>query len=656
MDKLIKILTKKVDERSEKEVKYLVDHAEELTVEQKTQLENEGNEVVEEIVFKGEDKLLDVNKDVDAKVIYKEFSVEVKEVGDHLQAIVNSGLEDRHGEILDMKGLDIKRYMTNPVLAYSHDYEKMSVGRTDKITKTRDGQLVADFKFATDIDGYDTPKILDQLYRKKYQFAFSIGFIPGEMKGNTYTRSEMIEFSPVLIGADARALLKKLEVEKKVLDKTIIRKYTKDNMNLEELLAKEIKSLTIGEIKFLKENVDNMTPTQVEGLKSVLEEKKEVAPNAEVEAKLKELQSQIEEMKANEKTIVKNIAPQYDVKKFQDAEGNVSPQMKFLLYAQGLQNKDFSKYREVVGKDMMNTSGDGVVLPPQEFVTEIIRLEAEVGVARKYATVRKMASGAGIKYLLGADDVEIFDTAESGVKQSTKLSYNYQTLLWRKFAGILPITDELTEDSAIDLWNDATQRFARAYTVREDQLVFTETAVGGATKDGILNVSGTKIVPVASLAAITYDDFVDMILGVPSMSAANGKFWLNREMLGVAMKLKDEDNRPLWLAGVSGGTPATILGKPYIEVEVMPNKIQAESGDGIIAFGDLKYSTLAERTDLNIKIFDTGSVGDPDEIDQEASQINLLTQDGQAMRCVKRMNAICRFPAAFSVMQLESGS
>jgi HK97 family phage major capsid protein len=305
----------------------------------------------------------------------------------------------------------------------------------------------------------------------------------------------------------------------------------------------------------------------------------------------------------------------------------------------------------------MNTGSDGVLLPPQEFVTEILRLEETVGVARQFATLRTMTSGSGIKYLLGADDVEIFDTAEGGKKKSTKLSFNYQTLLWRKFAGILPITDELTEDSAIDLWNEATKRFARAYTVREDQLVFTEVANGGNTKAGIVNVAGTKVVTVDSISTVTYDDFVDMMYGVPSMSGKTGRWFLNRKAVKIAMKLKDENKNPMWMAAVAGGNPATILGAPYTETEVLQDPDQADPGDAIIVFGDLRYSTLAERTDLKIKIFDTGSVGDPDDSDQDdLTDINLLTDDGQAMRCVKRMNAICRFPAAFAVMKIKVGS
>ena len=163
MNEIIRILSLPTEQRTVADLDYLIEHTDELTEEQRKQLNDEK-----------------VHEDMQVKVdneekVFLRYDVEIKENSDGtLRAIVNSGKEDRHGEILDIKGLDVKEYMKNPILANGHDYSKPSVGRTEKLTKTREGQLIADFKFATDIDGYDEPKILDQLYRKKYQFAFSM--------------------------------------------------------------------------------------------------------------------------------------------------------------------------------------------------------------------------------------------------------------------------------------------------------------------------------------------------------------------------------------------------------------------------------------------------------------------------------------------------
>lgn len=669
MKELERILGLPKEDRTQADLDYLELHKDELTPEQTKQLEDEA-------------KPVDTNplkKNIGKKVIEK-FETVIEELEDGLlRAIVNSGKEDRHGEVLEMDGLDTKSYMKNPILANAHDYSKPSVGVTKRLMK-KDGQLVADFKFATDVDHYDEPKILDGLYRKGYQFAFSIGFIPHEVEGNRYTKSTMVEFSPVLIPADGNALLL---AKQKGLDKEILEAYNYSSMNeIQKILAKVekdgIDSLTVAEIKYLNEHQDDLTPNQVKELSSVLktaEPEKDETKEA-IKALTDKLEATAKELDEVKKSTVekKDINGMHDVnintggshkmfgntkvsKNFITDKGEVAKEIKFLYYVKGLQSGNFQAYRDVIGKDAMNTSDDSVLLPPFEFITEVQRLEEEVGVAQRYATVRRSSKGAGIKYVLGDDDLAIFDTAESGVKTSTKLTYAQKLLAWRKFAGILPITDELTEDSGIDLWADAVSRFARAYARKADELVFTNAADTGVQNFGIVAESGTNIVSAGgtTFASIDYTDLVNMIYGVPSASAANGKFFFNREMLGVLAKLKDEENRPLFIPNMASGVPGTILGKPYVETEVMPGLSDEESGLAVAVFGDLKYSTLGERTDLQIKIFDTGSVGDPDDEDQ-SDQINLLTQDVQAMRAVKRMNAVVRFPAAFSVLKLQTGS
>jgi HK97 family phage major capsid protein/HK97 family phage prohead protease len=660
MDELKKILAKKVDERTAAELQYLELHKQELSTDQLQQLQDEKSTVVK--LENAEKKELD-------------GIFETKDLGDgEVQAIVASDSVDRHGEIIDIAGLSVKKYMDNPVVQWAHDYDKPPIAQATKVWKSG-GKLMAKMKFALEENPF--AKQVYDLIKGGFLNAVSIGFIPLEMDGNTFTKSEMVEFSVVPVPANSEALI---TARKLGLDTSILKSYNVVMYKLEEILAKAVADLTIGEIKFLKENVEKLTQAQAKKYASVLKEEtqeteeekvareakekeeadKVAADKAEAEKvaagqgetaeALKKLQAEVEALKSADPIAFRNFSIQAGKK------GDVSKEMKFLLYARGVKSGNFSEYLQVVGKDAMNTTDDGVVLPPAEFVTEITRLEESFGVGRRFATVRRSASGNGIKFLLGDDDVSIYDTAESGVKKSTKLSYDSQTLLWRKFAAILPITDELNEDSAIDLWTDATNRFARAYARQEDQLIFTESDDTGPKNKGITTVAGTNLVEIANLAALNFEKLVDMIFGVPSASGDNGRFFLNRTFLGEVMKMKDQNDRPLWLPGVASGAPATILNRPYELTEVLNKVEDADPGEAIMVYGDLKFVTLGERNTLSVKMFDTGIVGDPDEEDQDTNTINLMTQDAQAMRVVKRMNAIVRFPAAFSVLKLESGS
>ena len=584
------------------------------------------------------------------QTIYKIFNATVKDLGEgKLEAIVSTNDIDRSGEVVDIEGIDIKNYEKNPVVMWAHDYSKPPLAKTLSLTKEKIGKkmvMKTVMEFATSIS--DLAREVYNLYKGGFMNAFSIGFIPLEMEGNTYTKSELLEYSAVPIPANPNALLL---AKAKGIDTDILDCYIRSMKNIKQILEKEVGDLTLNEVEVLKSSVSELTDEQKEKFAEVLVEKDagediltkmDEKLNSFKDELKKELDPVIvKDIKGSEKEINKTIA---DTKEYSKEE-------LFKMYVVGLSQGDLTKY-----KSAMNTDEDSALLPPGEFVAEVERLEEELGVARKFANVRRSTKST-LSFLLGDDDLEVFDTDEAGTKTSTKNSYEKITLLWRKFAGILPITDELEEESAIDLWNDAVNRFARAFAKKEDQLVFTETSNVSPKNHGIMNVAGTNVVELSgdSMEDLSYDDIVDMVWGVPTPSSKNGRFWLNKDVLAIIQKIKDEEKRPIWQRAMADGTPSTILGKPYELVDVLPGIADDAADKKFMAFGDLKYVTLGERTGMNIQIFDSGIVGDPDE-DPQGNDLNLITQDMKAMRAVKRMNAKVRFPAAFSVAKTSASA
>jgi HK97 family phage major capsid protein len=599
------------------------------------------------------------------KVVRMEFSVEkVKELSNGLlRAVISSETEDRHGEKINMQGMDLKKYMTNPIMAPFHQYDAVSVGRTHKLTKTKDGKLIADFEFATDIEGYQLPKILDQAYRKMYQFAFSIGFIPKDVDGNEYTKAEMIEFSPVLIGANDEALLLSFAKAKGLLpaDNSSTGEQPKKGakmLKLKEILAKIAsgEALTDEEKAFLVEKQAELTEGQVAlcveaGHLEAKDADEEDADDADdADDSTAELEKTVKSLTKSVNAIAKSMTKVVARKDIntgagKSTNGDLSKEEKLKLYYKGLVNGDFSEYME---KSAMNTSDDSQILPPEEFIAEVSRLEEEYGVAARYARVRRTTRPTmrGIKG--GTSDVEFVETAEGIVKPSQAVSYLPYELTFRKFAAIVPVTDELLEDSAIDLWNDLTGRFARAAAKKEDQLVFTDATTG------ILNTSGTAEIEVGgdSFLDITADDLNEMMYAVPTPSRERGRFYLNPSILGVIQRLKDLDGRYIWRPGVDGGAEATIWGKPYSLTEILPDTSEDEAGAGFVVFGDLQNTDLGIRVPMQLKFFDAGVVGDPDDGDD----LNLITQDIQAVRARVRMNAVHKHANAYSVLVTTNGS
>ena len=135
-----------------------------------------------------------------------------QDTGTFKQIISTEGV-DRSGEIVIQNGLDIKRYLTNPIVLWAHDYYKLPVGMTTKIY-LEDGKWVAEGKFAPE-EANPFAQQVRKLYEGKFINTASIGFIVKKMDGNKITESELLEWSfvPVPANSEALSLAKKLNFD-----------------------------------------------------------------------------------------------------------------------------------------------------------------------------------------------------------------------------------------------------------------------------------------------------------------------------------------------------------------------------------------------------------------------------------------------------------
>lgn len=565
-----------------------------------------------------------------------------KDLGEGIiEAVVASESEDRHGEVLELKGLDTSKYMKNPVVLWAHDYSQPPIGKTLTLKK-KDGKLIAKVKFAIDEDSF-AHKIY-KLYKGGYMKAFSIGFIPKEIDDNRYTKAEMIEHSSVPIPANSEALA--LAISKGIITKKDISKLNAERqegfeMSDEKDIVQEEKDEKLVEVETPVEE----QPIEEEPKEEVKEEPVEEQDD-EVKEELKSLKASLDKITSSlESNIMrKNVNFSPSVK----FSGEVSKEEKTKLWFKGLVTNNYNDYHNVVGKQAMTTDDNGAIIPPEEFIAEVSRLEEEYGVASRYVNLRRTTNNS-LRGIKGGDDLNLVKTSELGVKSKQETSYEQFTLTHLEYTGIVPVSDTLLEDSAIDLWSDLTNRFARANAIRQDQLVFTENDTDDDVY-GILNATGTAQVSVSSLTedVAIADALNEMMYEVPTPSMSNGRFYLHRSLLGLVQRLKDSQNRYIWQPGIDGGASGTIWGMPYSLTEVLPSINEIEDGDPFLIFGDLRNTILSVRVPMQTQFFNTGVITDA----SGKVLLNLMQQDAQAIRARVRMNQVHVHPEAYSVLVL----
>jgi HK97 family phage major capsid protein len=290
----------------------------------------------------------------------------------------------------------------------------------------------------------------------------------------------------------------------------------------------------------------------------------------------------------------------------------------------------------------MNETTDadgGYLVPPADFIADVVRLEEEYGVAARNAKLYTTRSNA-VTLNKKSSSVTMYKVGEAAAKTGTKMGFGQETITLEKYAAIAATTDELIQDSPVNAYNELVRDFARENARIQDTLVFTDATTG------IVHQSGVNIVSIGSaLSSLTFDHLNQAVFNVPTPSMRNGKFYFNRTILGTLQRIKDLENNYIWKPGPDGPVSGTIWNYPYELVEVMNDVSDDGNNKPFIVFGDLQYTYLIQKSGLQFTQLTEGTVHDAD-----GNAINLAEQDMTALRAVQRMNAKTFIPAAYSVI------
>lgn len=121
-------------------------------------------------------------------------------------AIASTDSVDRMGEVINQDGWDLGNFKNNPVLLWAHDDRIPRIGtaknlRIDKANGKSALMFEPVFNEATELS-----RAIKQIFETDGG-TFSVGFMPLEMDGNTYTKAELLEISAVNVPANQDAMM-----------------------------------------------------------------------------------------------------------------------------------------------------------------------------------------------------------------------------------------------------------------------------------------------------------------------------------------------------------------------------------------------------------------------------------------------------------------
>lgn len=246
-----------------------------------------------------------------------------------------------------------------------------------------------------------------------------------------------------------------------------------------------------------------------------------------------------------------------------------------------------------------------------EFRSELIQDVANIAVMRPLVRVVPMSKDV-LKIPTLTSKPKVYWTAENTAKTTSTAAFSQATLTAFKLAAILYASDELIEDSGdIDVVDLIISLFAESISNEEDTAL---TNGNGTTRP--TGITTATVGSVNCSGALDFDDIIELEYLLPAKYAKNARFMANRYNIKTMRKLKDSQNRYLWMDNPAPGQPSTFHG--YLVTE------NNDLSDNDIFFGDFfKAYWLGDRKRMTIKITQ----------DSETA----FTQDKTAIRVVERI-------------------
>ena len=240
------------------------------------------------------------------------------------------------------------------------------------------------------------------------------------------------------------------------------------------------------------------------------------------------------------------------------------------------------------------TDTAGGFLVPEGFRNKMVETMKAFGGVAQYAETITTSTGNDLPWLTLDDtgnEGEILGENEQVGEQDVK--FGGRKLKAHIFSSKMvkwPLA--LLQDAIVDVDSLMSRKLGERIGRRQARAWLTGSGVD--EPEGLLtNAAVGKTGANGQTTSIIYDDLVDLEHSIdPAYRTSNTRYILGDGMLKVIRKLKDGDNRPLWLPVPTVGMPATINGQPYSIDNSMP---APGASNKTLIFGDIRAAYVIRR-------------------------------------------------------------
>lgn len=286
--------------------------------------------------------------------------------------------------------------------------------------------------------------------------------------------------------------------------------------------------------------------------------------------------------------------------------------------------------------DIIERGDTGNLIPP-EYVAEVIKSAKESSVVLQNA--RRLRDMERKEVKMSVEDalpMAYFVNGDNGSKGVTKAEWAGVTLTAEEIATIVPIPENVVDDSGTPIWEEVKPMLAEAVGALIDETTLVAQTTPATWPKSIVKeaIARNHVVNVPGSSP----DYYDLLMGEDGLISMveNDGFFVNGHIAAINLRgklrgIRDEVGQPIF-------TPAMQTANMYMldGVPMTFSRNGALNGSGILDIaGDWSQLVYSIRKDMTFKVFDTGVITNP--ANNNAIVYNLMQQDMIAMRLTMRI-------------------
>jgi HK97 family phage major capsid protein len=276
---------------------------------------------------------------------------------------------------------------------------------------------------------------------------------------------------------------------------------------------------------------------------------------------------------------------------------------------------------------------DASALMPEEVSRQIIEsLPEQSAVLRLFRHVT-MSRAQQRMPVLAALATAYFVNGDTGLKQTTEISWTNKYLNAEEIAVIVPVPQAVLDDADYDIWGEVRPRIVEAFGRVLDAAVLFGVNKPASWPDDIVTAATSAG---NAVALGTGADLVDDIGGENGVMAKveedgfDVSFFIAAPIVRAKLRgLRTADGALIYQPAVTATTPSTLYGQP---LEYVQNGAW-DAASALLICGDRSQGIIGIRQDIQMKVLDQAVIQDG----TGAIVYNLAQQDMVALRVTMRV-------------------